>query len=138
MQLLEVFICPSAVPINAFLCLSRHFFVGPRCHFSVRVWNLATFRLLTRKFVIQTSLCTLQRDHCPANIHVECIPSTLDQQTSWVSPDQLGSSILPTWAPISVPSLPFRCRPSIQIKTDLACGERTDIPRLVLSTPSFL
>ena len=60
--------------------------------------NLAIFRLFTRKFVIRTSLCARQRDHCPANIHVECIPSTLDQETSWVSPDQLGSSVLPTQA----------------------------------------
>ena len=118
MQLLEVSICPSAVPINAFLCVSRHFFVGPRCHFSVRFWNLATLRLLTRKFVIRTSLCTRQRDW-------------LIKRLRGFLQINLGHQFCPRGLQFLFLPCCCRCRPSIQIKTDLSCDERTDILNLV-------
>ena len=44
---------------------------------------------------------------CSAYFRVACIPSTLDPETAWVSEDQLVSSILSTWVPDCVSSLPY-------------------------------
>ena len=61
-----------------------------------------------------------------------CQVHLMKKRTS-VSPDQRVSSIFSTWAPDCASFLPFQCRARTRIRTFFAGGERTDIPRLVLS-----
>ena len=72
--------CQFAVPLDAFRCMSCHV-VRPRGDICVRFSRIRQlFNGPLRKFVARTFSCSRQPDYRSANIHVECIPSILDQQ----------------------------------------------------------
>ena len=80
-QLLHCFVCLFGVPFHALLRMSCHV-VGPHdsiCTTFLRMRQM--FKLLLQSFAIPTFFCVHRRDFCSVYVRVECISSTLDQET---------------------------------------------------------
>ena len=124
--MLDVFACLFEVPFNPCLCVSRHCRRTTLSLFFPKIWQLLSCSCGHFSVLVNATVVRFAYALSACQVHL------MKKRTS-VSPDQRVSSIFSTWAPDCASFLPFQCRARTRIRTFFAGGERTDIPRLVLS-----